>query len=129
MASAETALYSLLSNVSGVTDLVGLRIYPGIAPQTTEEPFIVYRLISNPPIHVMGSDTALSRPRFSIFIHAHEYDEVKDIKDAVQAAMRNVSGTFNTIVIQQIFFENETDGYDPTVDRYYTVLDYIMWHE
>ena len=129
MASVETALYSLLSGDSGITSLVGLRIYPGIAPQTARAPFIVFRLVSNSPIHVMGGDAILYKPRFSIFIHAAEYDEVKTIRDAVQTAMRDTSGTYDTIVIQHIYYEDENDGYDPTVDRYYTVLDYIIWHQ
>lgn len=129
MASAETALYSLLSNVSGVISLVGLRIYPGIAPQTAKEPFLVYRLISDLPIRVMGTDTSLHKSRFSVYIHAAEYDEVKTIRDAVQSAMRDTSGTYDTIVVQHIYYEDENDGYDPTVDRFYTILDYSMWFE
>ena len=128
MASAETALYSLLSSASGITSLIGLRIYPGIAPQTAREPFIVFRLVSDPPVRVMGGDTTLRHPRFSIFVHAGEYDEVKTIRDAVQTAMRDKSGTYDTLTVQHIYYEDENDGYDPTVDRYYTVLDYTMWY-
>ena len=129
MASVETALYTLLSSNSGITNLVQKRIYPGIAPQTARVPFIVFRLISNPPIHIMGGDATLYKPRFSIFIHANEYDEVKTIRDAVQSAMRDVSGTYDTIVIQHIYYEDENDSYDPTTDRFYIILDYIIWHQ
>jgi len=129
MASAETALYTLLSGVSGVTNLVQKRIYPGIAPQDARAPFIVYRLVSNSPIHLMGGDATLYKPRFSIYIHAEEYDEVKTIRDAVQAAMRDTSGTYDTVVIQHIYYEDENEGYDSATDRFYTILDYIIWHQ
>lgn len=129
MASIETALYSLLSGTSGITDLVQKRIYPGIAPQTASAPFVVFRMVSDPPIHVMGGDATLYKPRFSVYIHADGYDEVKTIRDVVQTAMRDTSGTYDTIVIQHIYYEDQNDAYDPATNRYYTILDYIIWYQ
>ena len=36
------AIYNILSTTTNISDLVGTRIFPNVAPQTTTFPFIIY---------------------------------------------------------------------------------------
>jgi len=43
------AIYYLLTNATGVTDIVSTRVYPEVAQQDAALPYIVYNVANNEP--------------------------------------------------------------------------------
>ncbi|NCW67514.1 MAG: DUF3168 domain-containing protein [Marivivens sp.] len=54
------AIYYLLTNATDVTDIVSTRVYPEVAQQDADLPFIVYNVTNNEP-----SDTKPEPSRFT----------------------------------------------------------------
>ena len=50
------AIYNILSNTTAITDIVGTKIYPEIAPQNETQPYIVYSIVSNNPVETKAEE-------------------------------------------------------------------------
>jgi hypothetical protein len=85
--SIETDLYTTLSNNSGVTALVGARIYPGLAPESIAKPYLVYELVFGERLNTITGVDDATRKRIQINCHASTYASSKSVSDAVEAAL------------------------------------------
>jgi hypothetical protein len=106
----EEAIYSYLSNETGITSLVGSRIYPVKLPQNTDYPAITYFRVSGPEHH----EKDMAYPRFQFSCWAAEYGTAKGLAAEVKAAFQRFKGTMGTpgvAVIQGVFL-NDLDVYD-----------------
>ena len=81
--SAESDLYAALTGASGVTDLVGTRIYPNRVPLGTDYPAIGYRMITSGLI--AADDCQESRIQIDFFDTT--YSGAKAVRDAVLAVI------------------------------------------
>jgi len=114
MATASDVIYTRLSAVSAVTDIVGsgdnARIWPISRREGAANPSITYQRISAPKESAMGTaDTGLTHPLFQVDCFADTYREVDDLAEAVRGALQRYSGTVCSVVVQVIELVNTTD--------------------
>ncbi len=124
--NAGKAIYGILSANSGVTDLVGTRIFPEIAEQEAATPFIVYQLQSVAPEDTHDGPSKLDEVRFEFLCYADTYDTAADVGVKVRAALDRVSGTYNGVNVESVQF-NDVDieiEYQPR--RYSQVLKFTF---
>lgn len=124
--NAGKAVYGILSANSGVTDLVGTRIFPEIAEQEAATPFIVYQLLSVDPEDTHDGPSKLDEVRFEFLCYADTYDTAADVGVKVRAALDRVSGTYNGVNVESVQF-NDVDieiEYQPR--RYSQVLKFTF---
>ena len=124
--NAGKAVYGILSANSGVTDLVGTRIFPEIAEQEAATPFIVYQLQSVAPEDTHDGPSKLDEVRFEFLCYADTYDQAADVGVKVRAALDRVSGTYNGVNVESVQF-NDVDieiEYQPR--RYSQVLKFTF---
>ena len=124
--NAGKAVYGILSANSGVTDLVGTRIFPEIAEQEAATPFIVYQLQSVAPEDTHDGPSKLDEVRFEFLCYADTYNKAADVGVAVRAALDRVSGTYNGVNVESVQF-NDVDielEYQPR--RYSQVLKFTF---
>ena len=147
MAEIEQGIYAKLSKVeeswasgnswitdkwSGVSEYVGGRIFPNIAPLNASLPYLTYFKVSGVRIHAMGNDPGLARPRIQVSTWSTSYDQAESLSLEVKNTLQDFSGTTGGITINRIFFENEYDS--PEIDSYTNKIiyqiaqDYIAWH-
>tara|TARA_R110000824_G_scaffold190864_1_gene372425 strand:+ start:702 stop:1100 length:399 start_codon:yes stop_codon:yes gene_type:complete len=88
---------------------LGSRIYPKIAPQSSAKPFVVYELDSTEPFDTLDGFASSSIATFTVTIWDESYSDVKTVATAVEAALKDVSGTVDTIVIDFIRHDNTSD--------------------
>lgn len=124
----KAAIYSRLSNYTNLTDLVGLRIYPGIAPQNTATPYVTIQKISDEPVPAMSADTGLERPRFQIDSWSDQPLEAENVDVQVRAALQRYSGTLAGTTIQVSFLENSVDLYDQETELHHVATDFEINH-
>ena len=120
------ALFSRLSGVAGVTTLVGsspCRIYPDEAPQKPTLPYVVYFRVGSERPHAMVADTTIRRARFQFNCYASKSDDARALADAVIAALSRYSGTQATVVIDDIYIDNQIDGVDDDAKLKVSVVD------
>jgi len=132
MAEVEAGIFARLSGQAGVTNLVGKRIYGGIAPQDSTMPHITYFKVSEYQPHSMIVDSGPIRPRIQVDIWSTGYGQSKAIARAVRTALQDYSGTTGGITFQRIFFEdeNELPEIDPGTQAvtHHVAQDYFAWH-
>ena len=127
----ETALFSILSGESTISDIVSARIYPLRAPQGVAMPHMTYQMISADRDHTLDGPTGFTMARFQFNCWAATYPEAKRLLEAVRKFFDGYTGTVNQRRIQCVQSENEGDiinsvaGLD-SIDRYGKRFDVII---
>jgi hypothetical protein len=104
------AIYNILTNDSSVSDLVSTRIYPQKIEYNATIPASTYDY-TDVQITAFGST----------------YDEASSLARLIRTALDYVSGTYATIQIDKIFFEDATDIYDDSFGEkgiHYVAMDF-----
>lgn len=127
----KTALINYLLAQTGITDLVGTRIYFVIAPQDVAKPYIILTKVDSPRLHSHDGYSHLASPRFQVSIFSTRYGEGKGIAAAVQAILQGYAGTMGGAGGVDIFscvYEDENDFYEEGTSLYQVACDYTLWH-
>lgn len=111
--SIETQLYSTLAANSGVTSLVGTRIYPNKAPDSAQRPCISYMVVSGTRINTLPGTGDAVKKRIQVSCHADLYSAAKSVANAVMAALEGDG-----------YLELEWDMYDPQTQVYTVMVDW-----
>ena len=124
--NAGKAVYGILRANSGVTDLVSTRIFPEIAEQEAATPFVIYQLQNVDPDDTHDGPSKLDEVTFDVLCYSDTYNGAADLAEKVRTALDRTSGTFNTVVVESIQF-NDVDielEYQPR--RYSQVLKFTF---
>ena len=132
--TVENAVRSRLNGFAGLTSLVASRIHPLTLPQNVTYPAVSYSKVSVERVRAMGADPGLALARFQVSCWATTYAAVRDVGEQVRAALQRWRGTVEGVVIQESFFENEVDLFEPAVGEptrgiYHRALDFTVIHE
>jgi len=119
MAEVSQAVFTRLSTYSGLTALIGTRVYPSLAPQNPKTPYVTFQQIAGGvPTSVMGADNALTPTLFQIDAWGTSYLVAHQVATQAQAALQRYSGTpsGSGIEIHQGFIERlPTDIYEDDI--------------
>lgn len=127
----EAAIYSELKNNSGVSALVGTRIYPKKLPQNSTFPALIYQQVGGGSIYSHSGASALATPVWQVSCFASTFTGAKNLARKVREALQGFSGTLGGaggVSTGGIFKRNEIDLYDDETQIYQTVLDFNMMH-
>lgn len=124
----ESALRSRLATFSGLTALVGTRIYPLIMPQDAAFPAVTYQKISGPRVHAKEGPLGEAYPRFQVSVWAKEFGDSRRVSEQVRLALDGWRGTVAGVTVRDSALANETDLYESDTATYHTALDFIIWH-
>ncbi len=83
----EGEVFKLLKNDTSVNALVSGRVYPLVAPQNVQKPFIVYRVVSGLKIQCMGGEICIGDYRMQLDCYGLTYSSVKSIGQAVKSCL------------------------------------------
>lgn len=122
--SIEKAIYTRLSEFAGLSALVAARIHPLKLPQNVTYPCVTFSKISTERHSAMGADAAVTRSRYQVSSWAKNYSDVEPVSEQVRAALQRFRGTVSSVVIQDIFIENELDLYESDVNVYQIIQDF-----
>jgi len=128
----EQAVLTELLADSGVTDLVGERIYYVKAPQDVGKPYVVFFKASAPREYSHDGASRLARPRFQFSCFATTYYEAKQIAEAIRAAIEAFSGTMGGdggVEVGSCVCLNESDIYEENTQLFHLAIDYLIWHK
>lgn len=129
MATIEENLLTYLKSITGITNLVGYRIYPFRIAQGSTMPCLTYQRISTPRIithDVSGKTGTLASPRFQFDAWGTTYSQVKAVTEALRDAL---NGKGSTDKFQVALIEDESPEYAPEEELWRSRSDYRIWHE
>lgn len=127
MPEAESAIKGLIETSTGNLSS-STAIWAVLGPQDAIMPYITFEVITDTPTNVMGAETAPSECRFSLSIFAATFLEIVNITNDMRTVFNRYSGTTNSVVVQDIFFEGRNDSFDETDKHYQRVLDFRMFY-
>ena len=109
------SIYYILVNDSDVSALVGTRIFPNVAPQTTTFPFIIYDVTGVSPNDTKEGPSTLDTNDVMISCYSETYDEASDLAQKIRVAMDRINqGVYNDETIQSSQFQSYNDIFDDT---------------
>jgi len=128
----EEALYAELSGHAGLTALVAAKIYPGQAAQSAVLPYVVFRRISNMPVHAMGTTPTLTVDRYQVTAFATTYRGarliVAQIKDCLRCFFGLMGGASGVNVTACLDY-GSADIYDGDPKVYEASTDFMISHD
>ena len=112
------AIYNLLTTDAAVSALVGTRVFPELAVEGGEDPYIVYSVVSNTPVDTKDK-APVDEAQIEVFSVANTYAKANDLADKVRAALsRKGSFLYDTVTVQSIQYTNEVVEVTPERDFY-----------
>jgi hypothetical protein len=132
--SLEKAVRSVLINDATVAALVVARVYPQRRPMGTAVPALIYQNVASETNQAVATQGGLKRTRLSIACIDRTYGAVKTLRNAVEGALINYSGTLEGETIDSLRLESAVDideTNEPAGEFGYfrTILDFVIWHQ
>lgn len=123
----ETEIYSRLVDYSGMSALVGTRIYPVAIPQNAALPAVCFQRITSVPEHAFGSDAGVRRTRVQVTIVAEQLAKTGQAVDVAAKVILALS-RYRGGTIQDSLLDNEQHDFESEPRFYRILLDFIIWH-
>tara|TARA_R100000541_G_scaffold13076_1_gene21885 strand:- start:11918 stop:12310 length:393 start_codon:yes stop_codon:yes gene_type:complete len=120
------AIYHILTNESGVTDLVGTNIFPEIAPPDINPPYIVYSVVSNQPTEIKENGNQLDTAQIEVYSYEKNYVKAVDLGVVVRTALDRKRGIFNLVKINSIDYTNEQMDVNEKRNIWVSIQDYSI---
>jgi|TARA_R110000823_G_scaffold242437_2_gene366886 hypothetical protein len=109
------AIYNILSTTGNVSALVGTRIFPNVAPQTTALPFIIYDVNGVQPNDTKDGVSTLDTNDVMISCYSETYSQASDLAKKIRIAMDRIAeGSYGGEQIQSSQFQSYNDIFDDT---------------
>lgn len=106
------AIYKILSTDVDVSALVGTKIFPNVAKNSTQFPFIIYDVNGETPTNDKDGVSTLDTDSLMVSCYSKTYIEAADLALKIRTALDRVKGTFGGVEIQSIQYV----GYDGLFD-------------
>jgi hypothetical protein len=107
------AIYKLLKDSTDVGDICADRIYPELAQQDADAPFIVYTVVDTTPSPTKNATSKLDTARVELYCLSDDYEQAMDLGIAVRSALDRQSGTISGVEVQSIDFDTSDIQFDP----------------
>ena len=107
------AIYKLLKDSSDVGAICADRIYPELAQQDADLPFIVYTVTDTTPSATKNATSKLDTARVELYCISGDYEQAMDMGIAVRSALDRQSGTLSGVEVQSIDFDTSDVQFDP----------------
>lgn len=122
------AIFSLLDSDGTLDAIVGSRIYPTAATQTSSLPdnYIVYTLISSQPKDTKTGISNLDFVRIQVECYSKDRDEAVTMYERVRTILDRYEGTAASIDIESIQYQTVLEDYVWEYERYIVASDYII---
>lgn len=127
----ESDLYTHLINDSGVSGIVGDRVYPLRLPQGFTLPAISYQRISGDRAKDLQGSTGHTSPRIQIDCWTKKYSDLKNLAEKVRLSLDRFTGNLGGgQYVQHVSLEGETENFEDDTEIQRISLDfYISFNE
>ena len=132
--SLEKAVRSVLINDATVSGLVSTRMYPMRRPQGSALPAIVYQNVFSKQSESLETQSSVRRTRLGVEAVAATYGGTKTLRNAIESALVNYTGTVESETIYSLRLESVVD-LDESLSpggqfgAFRTIMDFVIWHE
>ncbi len=122
-------LYVYLQTQSGLTDLVGTRMYPVLLAQGSAMPALVIQKISRAREYSQSGDSNLANPRYQFSCWDETHEGAVALQVALEASLSGFKGTMGSETVYSAFIDNVIDDHEDTTDLYRQIVDVLFQHK
>ncbi len=132
--SLHRALYAYLSLYAPLTALVGMRLYPSIAPASAAFPYVTVQRLAVESLYHFGGASATHDTLVQVDCWALSAAEAQQVAQVLRQSLDGFTGVWDSLEVDGVFVENELDDAEPADDGsprnfYRTILTLACWHE
>ncbi len=132
----EKGLYAYLTNESDITDIVSLRIFPMIVPETESYPAITYDRTSGDPKMTNDGESGLIETNFILKCWATTYAGAKDLAEALRLVLNGFGkSTMGAVTVNRSAMTDDSDmtpeyeGNTSRIKAYGVAFDLQIWYQ
>lgn len=107
----EDGICDKLKATSAVTAICGTRVYPRLANQSEQKPYIV---VSKTPgqesVHCSSGPTGLQMGNLSVRCFGRDYKAARDLATAARVALDGKTGAFGGTTVRMCLLQDEADA-------------------
>ena len=109
------AVKALLENSTDVTDIVGTKVFPNVAPdkdatgRNISYPLVIMRRAGMSP--TLGKDCRIAETTVEVTAYSTSYDQAIDLAEKIYEALNGFSGEAEGIVISKINFASADEAF------------------
>lgn len=128
---AEKVVASLINAASGVTSIVGTKIYAVLADQASDAPFVVFwKEGARREGVITMNGPGVVYATMSVQCVALDYATLKTLGEAVRAALVGQFGVISGVTVNSIEAGDEgPDFADPELQLYAQTLQFLITHQ
>jgi hypothetical protein len=119
-------IYGRLTTDAAVTGICGLNIFPDIAPQNVQYPFMVYTIINSLPVDFKDGQSNLEEITLQIDVYTNNYETTQTLANNVRNRLDRFVGTVNSISVQTIrYMSSDSQVYNADLNVYWMSMDFM----
>lgn len=119
-------IYGRLTTDAAVTGICGLNIFPDIAPQNVQYPFMVYTIINSLPVDYKDGQSNLEEITLQIDVYTNNYETTQTLANNVRNRLDRFVGTVNSISVQTIkYMSSDSQVYNADLNVYWMSMDFM----
>lgn len=124
MADIEIALFSYLQTKTGLTALVGARIYKNRLPEKGTRPCVLYERLAANRDRVLSGSLGACAAVYQFDVFADSAASLEAVRQQLRVALDGYSGTSGSVTIQSSWLINDWDEYVPDIQQYRACLEF-----
>lgn len=120
-------IYGRLTTDTTITNICGLNIFPDIAPQNVQYPFMVYTIINSLPVDFKDGQSNLEEITIQIDVYTNNYETTQTLGNNVRNRLDRFVGTVNSVSVQTIkYISSSSQVYNADLNVYWISIDFMV---
>jgi hypothetical protein len=120
-------IYGRLTTDTTITNICGLNIFPDIAPQNVQYPFMVYTIVNSLPVDFKDGQSNLEEITIQIDVYTNNYETTQTLGNNVRNRLDRFVGTVNNISVQTIkYMSSSSQVYNADLNVYWISIDFMV---
>lgn len=120
-------IYGRLTTDTTITNVCGLNIFPDIAPQNVQYPFMVYTIINSLPVDFKDGQSNLEEITIQIDVYTNNYETTQTLGNNVRNRLDRFVGTVNSVSVQTIkYMSSSSQVYNADLNVYWISIDFMV---
>jgi hypothetical protein len=120
-------IYGRLTTDTTITNICGLNIFPDIAPQNVQYPFMVYTIINSLPVDFKDGQSNLEEITIQIDVYTNNYETTQTLANNVRNRLDRFVGTVNSVSVQTIkYISSSSQVYNADLNVYWISIDFMV---
>ncbi len=118
------AIFDILTNNAAVLAIISdlgtdPRIFPSRFdfPKNVKTPYITYQVVSDEPNNTKNGPSTYDYVTIQINLYSTSYSNLITLSSKVRSALDYVSGTFQGVEVDKIFFQNQNELFDDSAGQ------------